>query len=52
MKAGQPTIQATIKQSDYNQNMYDWENDKSLREILQKIITFDGIEIEIAGQWI
>ena len=40
------------KQSDYNRNMYDWENDKALREVLQKIIRFDGIEIEIAGQWI
>lgn len=40
------------EQSDYNQNMYNWENDKALREVLQKIINFDGIEIEIAGQWI
>ena len=39
-------------QADYNTNMYDWENDKSLREVLQKIISFSGIEIEIAGQWI
>ena len=39
-------------QSEYNQNMYDWENDKALREILEKIINFDGIEIEIVGQWI
>ena len=40
------------KQSDYSQNMYDWENDKALRDVLEKIINFDGIEIEIAGQWI
>lgn len=40
------------KQSDYSQNMYDWENDKALREVLQKIINFDGIEILIYGQWI
>jgi len=26
------------KASDYNTNMYDWENDKALREVLQKII--------------
>ena len=39
-------------QSDYSQNMYDWENDRALRETLEKIINFDGIEIEIAGQWI
>ena len=40
------------KQSDYSQNMYDWENDKALREVLEKIINFNGIDIEIAGQWI
>ena len=38
--------------SAYNANMYDWENDKALRNVLQKIINFSGIEIEIAGQWI
>ena len=38
--------------SAYNANMYDWENDKALRSVLQKIINFSGIEIEIAGQWI
>lgn len=38
--------------SAYNANMYDWENDKALREVLQKIINYSGIEIEIAGQWI
>ena len=32
--------------------MYDWENDRSLREVLQKIINFDGIEIEIVGAWL
>lgn len=40
------------EQSDYNKSMYDWENDKALREVLQKIINFDGIEILICGQWI
>ncbi len=39
-------------QSTYNDNMYDWENDVALREVLQKVINFDGIEIEIVGQWI
>lgn len=38
--------------SDYSANMYDWENDKALRNVLQKIINYSGIEIEIAGQWI
>lgn len=43
---------ANNAKSDYNAHMYDWENDKALREILQKIINFSGIEIEITGQWI
>lgn len=38
--------------SSYNANTYDWENDRSLREVLQKIINFDGIEIELVGAWI
>lgn len=38
--------------SEYSQNMYNWENDKALREVLEKIINFEGIEIEIARQWI
>lgn len=38
--------------SDYDANMYDWENDKALREVLEKIINFNGIEILICGQWI
>lgn len=42
----------TDKGSDYSKNMYDWENDKALREVLQQIINFDGIEIEIVGAWI
>lgn len=40
------------EKSDYEANMYDWENDKALREVLEKIINFDGIEILICGQWI
>ena len=40
------------KESSYNANMYDWENDKALREVLQKIINFDGIEIELVGAWL
>lgn len=51
-KSADDSGNANAKTSDYNQNMYDWENDKALREVLQKIINFDGIEIEIAGQWI
>lgn len=42
----------TKEQTSYNQNMYDWENDRALREVLAKIIHFSGIEILICGQWI
>lgn len=38
--------------SDYDTNMYDWENDKAIREVLEKIINFVEIEILICGQWI
>lgn len=43
---------ADSNQTSYDANMYDWENDKELREVLEKIINFDGIEILICGQWI
>lgn len=33
-------------------DMYDWENDRTLRQILYKITNFRGIGIEIIGQWI
>lgn len=42
----------TAEQTDYSQNMYNWENDKVLRDVLEKIISFSGIEILICGQWI
>lgn len=35
--------------SDYDANMYDWGNDRALREALEKIINFDGVEIPICG---
>ena len=31
---------------------YDFSEDQKLREVLQKIINFDGINIEIVGCWI
>lgn len=46
------TDNSDTKQSGYNQNMYDWENDKALREALEKTINFNGIDIIICGQWI
>lgn len=51
-KSADSSGDSNTKASDYNQNMYNWENDKALREVLQKIINFDGIEILICGQWI
>ena len=38
--------------SDYNKMRYDFSEDAKLREVLQKIINFDGINIEIVGCWI
>lgn len=46
------TADTEHKESAYNANMYDWENDKAIRDILQKIINFSGIDIEIIGQWV
>lgn len=43
---------ANCYESEYSKNMYDWENDKAIRETLEKIINFDDIEIEIIGAWI
>ena len=51
-KSDKTTDSTANKQTSYNANMYDWENDKTLREVLQKIINFDGLEIEIVGAWI
>ena len=51
-RSGNTTDNTANNESAYSQNMYDWENDKALREALQKIINFDGIEITICGQWI
>lgn len=36
----------------YNKNMYDWENDRALREALSAVAGLDGLDIEICGQWI
>ena len=39
-------------ESEYSKNMYDWENDKAIREMLEKIINFKDIDIEIIGAWL
>lgn len=38
--------------NDFNNMKYDFSEDKALREVLQKIITFSDITIEIVGCWI
>ena len=48
----QQTDNTNKTESTYNANMYDWENDKAIREVLQKIINFSGVEIELIGAWI
>lgn len=40
------------KSSSYENNKYSFEEDEKLREILQKIIHFEGVTIEICGSWI
>lgn len=42
----------TDTNTSYNNTKYDFEEDEKLREILQKVILFDGITIEICGSWI
>lgn len=36
----------------YNSMKYDFSEDVKLREMLNKIISFDGITIEVCGNWI
>lgn len=38
--------------ADFNNYKYDFEADEKLREVLQKIISFVNINIEIVGCWI
>ena len=38
--------------TDFNNMKYDFTEDQKLREVLQQIITFEGINIEIVGCWI
>lgn len=39
-------------ESEFNNMKYDFAEDQILREMLQKIIMFDGITIEVVGAWI
>ncbi len=38
--------------SDYNNMKYDFAEDELLREMLNRIIHFNGIDIELVGAWI
>ena len=38
--------------TDFNNMKYDFSEDAKLREVLQQIITFEGINIEVCGSWI
>ena len=38
--------------ADFNANKYDFEADEKLREVLQKIINFTDINIEVVGCWL
>ena len=38
--------------ADFNANKYDFEADEKLREVLQKIINFTNINIEVVGCWL
>ena len=44
--------QDTTAKTDFNNMKYDFTEDARLREMLNKIIAFEGITIEICGSWI
>ena len=43
---------ANTEKADFNNMKYDFSEDQKLRDVLQQIINFDGVEIEIVGCWI
>lgn len=46
------TVNNQDKKSSYEDMKWDFKEDKKLREVLNKIINFSGITIEVVGQWI
>ena len=46
------TSESKTEKTDSNNMKYDFSEDAKLREVLQKIINFEGINIEIIGCWI
>lgn len=51
-KHGNKSTDHNQNESDFNNMKYDFAEDQILREMLQKIIMFDGITIEVVGAWI
>lgn len=43
---------ASSTESKQKESFYNFEEDEKLREILNKVINFEGITITIAGSWI
>ena len=46
------TTDNTKEKTDFNNMKYDFSEDAKLREVLQKIVGFENINIEIVGCWI
>ena len=49
------TSKSSNNTTDFNEfknKQYDFSEDKALREMLEKIICFNGISIEVVGNWI
>ena len=46
------TADSDTEKADFNNMKYDFSEDQALREMLNKIIGFDGITIEVIGNWI
>lgn len=46
------TADSDKEKADFNNMKYDFSEDQALREVLQKIIRFENINIEIVGCWI
>lgn len=46
------TVDTDGAKADSNKKYYDFSEDKALRDMLNKIIGFNGVTIEIIGNWI
>lgn len=51
-KHEQTDTDSSTEKAEYNNMKYDFSEDEKLREVLQSIITMQGINIEIVGCWI